>query len=46
MGNKPSALPQDPQVRVYAWMAHGRDECDPVTKQIIRIPVPKDVIVL
>jgi hypothetical protein len=46
MGNKPSALPQDPQVRVYAWMAHGSDECDPVTKQIIRIPLPKDVIVL
>lgn len=46
MGNKASTLTQGPQVRVYAWMAHGRDECDPVTKQIIRIPLPKDVIVM
>jgi len=46
MGNKPSVLPQGPQVRVYTWMAHGSDECDPVTKEIIRISVPKDTIVM
>lgn len=32
--------------KVYVWLGHGSDQCDPVTKRVIRVPVPAGVTVV